>query len=82
MSSDTANKLKALMKNNVNRTYKNSSFPNLDVYGKSGTAEHKKGATPHSWFTGFISDPDHSYAFIVLVENGGYGNTAATKVVN
>lgn len=82
MSSDTANKLKALMKNNVNKTYKNSSFPNLDVYGKSGTAEHKKGATPHSWFTGFISDPDHPYAFIVLVENGGYGNTAATKVAN
>lgn len=82
MSSSTANKLKEMMKNNVNKTYGNSTFPNLDVYGKSGTAEHKKVQTPHSWFTGFISDPNHPYAFIVLVENGGYGTTVATKVAN
>ena len=26
---------------------------------------------------GFIDDPDHPYAFVVLVENGGWGSTVA-----
>ena len=36
------------------------------------------GKTPHSWFCGFSGN----YAFIVCVENGGYGSSVAGPVAN
>lgn len=82
LSEETAAYLKDMMKNNVIETYGESSFPGLDIYAKSGTAEVGNGKAPNSWFTGFIDDPDHPYAFIVLVENGGSGSQVAGSVAN
>ncbi len=80
IESSTAKKLKMMMKNNVEEVYGESSFPGLDIYAKSGTAEVGGGKTPNSWFTGFITDKP--YAFIVLVENGGSGTSVAGSVAN
>lgn len=82
LSEETASQLKDMMKNNVKATYGESNFPGLDIYAKSGTAEVGGGKAPNSWFTGFIDDPDHPYAFIVLVENGGSGSQVAGGVAN
>lgn len=82
LSEETASQIKDMMKNNVETTYGESNFPGLDIYAKSGTAEVGGGKTPNSWFTGFIDDPDHPYAFIVLVENGGSGSQVAGAVAN
>lgn len=82
LSEETASQLKDMMKNNVKATYGESNFPGLNIYAKSGTAEVGGGKAPNSWFTGFIDDPDHPYAFIVLVENGGSGSQVAGGVAN
>ena len=70
-----------MMKNNVVSTYGESNFPGLDIYAKSGTAE-VYGREPNAWFTGFIKNEDHPYAFIVCVENGGYGSSVAAPVAS
>lgn len=68
------------MKNNVKTNYGQRNFPNLDIYAKSGTAEVGFGKKPHSWFVGFIKNKP--YAFVVLVEHGGYGSETAGSVAN
>ncbi len=79
---DTAAILKDLMRNNVEENYGTENFPGLDICAKSGTAEVQKAEKPHAWFTGFLDDPEHPYAFIVLVEKGGFGSDVAGSVAN
>ena len=76
----TADKLKEMMAYNVTAHYGGEeSFPGLRLCAKTGTAEVGDG-TSHAWFTGFLDDPEHPYAFVVLVENGGGGLTNAGPV--
>lgn len=50
------------------------------IAGKTGTAE-VEGKPSHSWFTGFApATGTRRIAFAVLVENGGYGGSAAAPV--
>lgn len=72
----TCRTLQDMMANNVAVTYGQSSFGELKVCAKSGTAEVGSGA-PHSWFVGFVDDASCPLAFAVLVENGGSGATVA-----
>lgn len=81
IETDTAEKLTDMMKNNVESTYGEGNFPGLDIYAKSGTAE-VYGREPNAWFTGFIKNEGYPYAFIVCVENGGYGGSVAGPVAN
>ena len=71
LDAGTANKLKEIMKNNVQTTYGEDNFSGLDIYAKSGTAE--VGDASDSWFVGFIQDENHPYAFVVWVKDGGTG---------
>ena len=57
------------------------SIGGLTVRAKTGTAEVGDG-TSHGWFTGFLLDEAHPYAFVVIVENGGAGISAAAPVAN
>lgn len=77
----TAKKLRKMMKNNVESEYGKYNFPGLDIYAKSGTAEIGTG-NPNAWFCGFIKNERYPYAFIVCVENGGYGSQIAGPVAN
>ena len=79
---DTAETLADMMAYNVTAAYGTSRFPNMDLCAKSGTAEVGGGQAPHAWFTGFLRDEDHPYAFLVLVENGGSGSSAAGDVAS
>ncbi len=79
---DTAAILKDLMRNNVEENYGTENFPGLEICAKSGTAEVQKEGKPHAWFTGFLNDEEHPYAFIVLVEKGGFGSDVAGSVAN
>lgn len=76
--SDTAGQIKSMMRNNVKSNYGDSNYPGLELHAKSGTAEVGRGKAPHSWFCGFSGD----YAFVVCVENGGYGAQVAGPVAN
>jgi len=76
----TAEKLAELMAGNVEKTYGQSRFPNMDLCAKSGTAEVGEGRSPHAWFAGFLRNEDAPCAFVVLVENGGGGSSVAGNV--
>lgn len=79
-SEKTCERLKTMMRNNVVSQYGQEQFGGLAVCAKSGTAEVGGNQQPHAWFAGFIDDPDHPLAFVVLVENGGSGASVAGSI--
>ena len=81
LKADTALKLRDMMNYNVVNGYGSWNFPDLKLCAKSGTAEVGDG-TSHAWFTGFLDDTEHPYAFAVIVENAGGGLTHAGSVAN
>lgn len=78
---ETSKEITEMMKGAVEETYGEYNFPDLEIYAKSGTAE-VHGRRPNAWFTGFIKNPDQPYAFIICVENGGYGSQIAGPIAN
>ena len=79
----TAQSLTSMMRNNVENHYGGEkAFPGLNLCAKSGTAEVGNKKKPNAWFVGFINDPENPYAFVVVVENGGYGSEVAGAVAN
>ena len=74
--------MRSYMRNNVKTTYGAENFPGLKIYAKSGTAQVYKNKMPNGWFTGFLKDTKHPFAFIVLVEEGGDGKNSAGRVAN
>lgn len=82
LSTETANSLKDMMRNNVVSNYGEWAFPDLNICAKSGTAEVGDGLSPHSWFVGFLDDSENPFAFVVIVENGGSGLSAAAPIAN
>lgn len=82
LKEDTAEKLRSMMSYNVTRNYGGQgNFPGVELCAKTGTAELGDG-TSHAWFTGFLTDDDHPYAFVVMVERGGGGLSAAGSVAS
>ena len=82
MAEDTARKLGQMMNYNVSSHYGGeSNFPGLNLSAKTGTAELGDG-TSHAWFAGYLNDEEHPYAFVVFVEQGGGGLSAAGSVAN
>ena len=51
----------------------------LNVYGKTGTAEHT-GQSDQSWYTGYIEHPERPLVIVVTIEKGGFGATTAAPV--
>lgn len=58
------------------------SVGNLPFCAKTGTAERGDGKAETAWFVGFTEDPNHPYAFAVVIEEGGSGAEAAAPVAN
>ena len=56
-----------------------AAVPGYVVGGKTGTAE-VEGSDPHSWFIGFIGDPEPRYAVAVVLEQGGGEIGAAVTI--
>ena len=81
MKKETADRLKEMMKYNVEYAYGSDSFYGLPVGGKTGTGE-VEGKYPNATFAGFLDDPDHPYAFVVCVENAGSGLGVAAPIAN
>jgi len=59
-----------------------SNSQNLEMYAKTGTAQVGSDLRPHAWYTGYITNPDHPYAFVVIVENSGSGREIAAPIAN
>jgi len=45
-----------------------------DLCGKTGTSENPHGE-PHAWFCGFAPSDDPRVAVVIMVENGGFGES-------
>ena len=75
--SSTCETLKTMMRNNVLEHYGQDQFGDLPVCAKSGTAEVGDDVDPHAWFVGFVDSEEYPYAFVVVVENGGWGSSVA-----
>lgn len=82
MSEEVAQELQVLMKNNVDKIYGAGNFPGLTVCAKSGTSELGGGQAPNAMFAGFVADEEYPLAFIVVVENGGYGSATCVPILS
>ena len=82
VSSETAEILRELMANNVETTYGSGNFPGLTVCAKSGTSQVGGGKVSNALFAGFVSDEEYPLAFIVVVENGGYGSSTCVPILS
>lgn len=82
MSRATAETLQEMMRRNVVEKYGSENFPGLTVCGKSGTAEKDGDAEPNALFAGFVMDEQYPLAFIVVVEDGGYGANTCVPILS
>ena len=73
ISQKTARIVAEYMRNNVENKYGDSNFPGLTVCAKTGTAEVGGEKKPNAMLAGFVSDSSYPLAFIICVEDGGYG---------
>lgn len=82
MSQELSQKMRQYMRNNVEVTYGAYKFPGLTVCGKSGTAELGEGQISNAMFAGFCTDERYPLAFVVAVENGGYGAATCVPILS
>ncbi len=82
MSASTAEKLQEMMGFNVTDKYGSEHFPGLTVCAKTGTAEVGGGKKPNAMLAGFVADEEYPLAFIVAVEDGGYGREVCVPIIS
>ena len=81
LSSETASKLKEMMRYNVKEQYGEYNYEGLSLCAKSGTAQIDDDTSHNTaWFTGFMDDEDNPYAFVVVVEYGNSGSQTAGPI--
>lgn len=84
MAPDTARAMKANMsavaRYGFGESVDNFTPPGIAVGGKSGTAEHVPGATPHAWFIAVAPLEAPRYAVAVMVESGGEGSGVGAEL--
>ena len=81
MSETTADTIREYMGFNVVDKYGSDHFPGLTVCAKTGTAEVGGDKKPNAVFTGFVEDEKYPFAFIAVVEDGGYGREICLPMV-
>lgn len=72
ISEKTAEQLTAMLVDVVESgTGYNARIEGVQVAGKTGTAQHGKGAKPHAWFVAFAPANEPAVAVAVIVLDGG-----------
>ena len=82
MSANTAKIVQKYLAFNVTENYGSENFPGLTVCAKTGTAEVGGGEKPNAMLTGYVADEEYPLAFIVAVENGGYGKSVCVPILS
>ena len=82
MSKEVADTVAEYMRNNVKSVYGDGNFGGLPVCAKSGTSQLGGGQKSNAMFSGFVLDEAYPLAFIVVVENGGYGSATCVPVLS
>ncbi|WP_163193714.1 peptidoglycan D,D-transpeptidase FtsI family protein [Clostridium thermarum] len=82
-SKEVADTIGSYMKDVVTSgTGKAAAVSGVQVAGKTGTADHSEEGEPHSWFIGFAPYENPKVAIAVIVEKGGTGGGAASKIAS
>ena len=81
MSENTAHILQDYMKNNVTGKYGAENFFGLTVGAKTGTGE-VDGQKPNATLAGFVEDENLPLAFMICVEDAGYGRTVCIPIIS
>ena len=81
MNPETAAKLNAILRSNVEDKYGDWKFENLQMCGKTGTAQIDN-AKSHSWFVGYSQREDLPLAIVCVAEHAGQGSGVASTVSN
>ena len=63
------------------KQYAHFNEATFSVGGKTGTASNAPGQEPNSWFVGFGPNPNPQYVIVCVIDQGGYGASAAAPVV-
>ncbi len=82
MSGATAELVTEYLRNNVEDKYGAENFPGLTVCAKTGTGEVGGEKKPNAMLAGFATDEDYPLAFVVCVEDGGYGSTVCLPIAS
>lgn len=82
MSAATAEKLQGYMAFNVEQKYGSENFPGMTVCAKTGTAEVGGGKKPNAMLSGFVINEELPLAFVVCVEDAGYGKTICIPIIS
>ncbi len=82
MSASTAQKLREFMGFNVTDKYGSENFPGLTVCAKTGTAEVGGDKKPNAMIAGFVADEQYPLAFVIAVEDGGYGREICVPILS
>lgn len=80
VSRSTAETVTEFMRKNVQNKYGDDNFPGLAVCAKTGTAEVGGDKKPNAMLAGFVLD--YPLAFIVCVEEGGYGAKSCLPIAS
>ena len=78
---ETAAKLRVILRSNVEDKYGDWKFENLQMCGKTGTAQIDN-AKSHSWFVGYSQREDLPLAVVCVAEHAGQGSGVASTVAN
>lgn len=81
VSLETAKTMQELMRNNVENYYGDEHFAGFTACAKSGTAQVGGDQKANAMFAGFLADEKYPFAFIVAIENGGYGRLTCVPVL-
>ncbi len=82
MSASTAKALQEYLAFNVTDKYGSENFPGLTVCAKTGTGEVGGGKKPNAMIAGFVADEEYPLAFIITVEDGGYGSSVCVPILS
>ena len=82
MSEETAATVREYMRNNVQSVYGSGNFPGMSVCAKSGTSQLGGTEVSNAMFAGFVENEEYPLAFIVVVENGGYGSHTCVPILS
>ena len=82
MPEQIADTVKSYMRKNTEQVYGDWNFPGLKVCAKSGTSQLGGGQKSNAMFAGFVDSEEYPLAFMVVVENGGYGSHTCVPILS
>ena len=82
ISQATAEILRTYLRSNVSEKYGDSNFNGLSVCAKTGTGEVGGDKKPNAMFTGFVTNSEYPLAFIICVEDAGYGGRVCIPIAS